>query len=205
MSVICQRCAGIGQPVGALLRFDGFLFLFCRKPYKITPSLPAESYVGESLVCILYSLFLCKKNGKKTRWLKTCKRYVNDRRPLSSIAFNPRKVIMAQYICPSCGSKYFRTPASGPKIIFQIAAERTIQIIQSATAATTAVAVETHDIYCGACSWHGCLEDVVESHRDKAWPTGGRPETARERRGRVDFCHFHPPCLQAGCILVEIK
>ena len=75
-------------------------------------------------------------------------------------------MIMAQFICPSCGSKYFRTPKTGPKIIFQIVYERTVQIIQSATGAFSDVVIDTHNIYCGACSWQGSLDEVVESYID---------------------------------------
>lgn len=74
---------------------------------------------------------------------------------------------MAHFICPSCGSKYFLTSRTGPKIIFQIIPpERTIAFIQLATGATSDLAIDTYNICCGACSWQGSLEEVVESHRD---------------------------------------
>ena len=73
---------------------------------------------------------------------------------------------MAQFICPSCGSKYFLPSKTDPKIIFQVAYERTVQFIQSATGASCDVAIDTHNIYCGAFSWQGSLGEVVESHRD---------------------------------------
>lgn len=73
---------------------------------------------------------------------------------------------MAQFICPSCGSKYFLSSKTGPKMIFQVTAERTVQFIQLATGAISDLVIDTHNVYCGACSWQGSLDEVVESHRD---------------------------------------
>ena len=73
---------------------------------------------------------------------------------------------MTQFTCPSCGSKYFLTSKTAPKIIFQVTDERTVQFIQLATGTVSSLAIDTHNIYCGACSWQGSLDQVVESHRD---------------------------------------
>lgn len=73
---------------------------------------------------------------------------------------------MAQFICPNCGSKYFLTSKTGSKTIFQVGYERTVQIIQLATGAPSDVDIDTHNICCGACSWQGSLDELVESHRD---------------------------------------
>ncbi len=76
---------------------------------------------------------------------------------------------MAQYICPSCGSTYFLTSKTGPRTIFQVVHERTVrtvQCIQSASGALSNEDIDIHTIYCGACSWQGSLDEVVESHRD---------------------------------------
>lgn len=74
--------------------------------------------------------------------------------------------IMAQFICPSCGSKYFRTSKTGRKIIFQVAHERTVQFVQQATEDSSDVVIDENNIYCGACSWQGSLGEVVESHKN---------------------------------------
>lgn len=73
---------------------------------------------------------------------------------------------MAQYICPSCGSKYFLASKTGPKIIFQVTLERTIEFIQLATGTISDLVIDTHNICCGACSWQGSLDEVVESRTD---------------------------------------
>lgn len=73
---------------------------------------------------------------------------------------------MARYICPSCGSKYFLASKTGPKIIFQVTLERTVEFIQLATGTISDLVIDTHKIYCGACNWHGSLNEVVESHTD---------------------------------------
>ncbi len=72
---------------------------------------------------------------------------------------------MAQFICPNCGSEYFLTSKTGPKTIFKVASEREVQLIQSATGAC-AGDIDSHHICCGACSWQGSLDELVESHRD---------------------------------------
>ena len=73
---------------------------------------------------------------------------------------------MAQFICPSCGSKYFLTSKTGQKIVFQIAYERTVQFMQLVTGDFNDEDIDEQNIYCGACSWHGRLDEVVESSRD---------------------------------------
>lgn len=72
---------------------------------------------------------------------------------------------MAQYICPSCGSTYFLTSKAGPRTILQVVHERTVQCVQSASGALCED-VDIHTLYCGACSWQGSLDEVVESHTD---------------------------------------
>lgn len=73
---------------------------------------------------------------------------------------------MAQFICPSCGSKYFMTSKTGRKIIFQVACGRTMEFVQMTTEEISDVLIDTYNIYCGACSWQGSLDEVVESHKD---------------------------------------
>jgi transposase-like protein len=73
---------------------------------------------------------------------------------------------MAQYICPSCGSTYFLTSKAGLRTIFQVVHERTVQCVQSGTGVLSDEDIDIHTLYCGACSWQGSLDEVVESHRD---------------------------------------
>ena len=78
----------------------------------------------------------------------------------------PDKRIMAQFICPSCGSEYFVTSKTGAKTIFKVVAERKVQCVQSSADSLDAADIVSQKIYCGACSWQGRLEEMVESHRD---------------------------------------
>ena len=73
---------------------------------------------------------------------------------------------MGQFICPSCGSKYFMTSKTGSKIIFQVASGRTVEFVQVNNEEISDLVIDMYTIYCGACSWHGSLDEVVESHRD---------------------------------------
>ena len=73
---------------------------------------------------------------------------------------------MAQFNCPRCGSEFFRTSKTGPKTIFKVASERIIQFIQSSTGSLTEGEIVLENICCGACSWVGSLDELVESFRD---------------------------------------
>jgi len=81
---------------------------------------------------------------------------------LESLTVNFTRKIMANYICPACGSEYFVTSKTGSKSIFNVRSEHSIQLIQSATDSI----VDVQKIFCGACSWQGDLAELVESHRD---------------------------------------
>ena len=73
---------------------------------------------------------------------------------------------MAQFICPSCGSEYFIASKTGPKNVFNVIDERAVQFVQLAADAAGDVHIDNHNIYCGACTWQGSLDEVVESHTD---------------------------------------
>lgn len=73
---------------------------------------------------------------------------------------------MAQFICPSCWSKYFLASKTGPKNVFNVADERTVQFAQLASEAVGDVDFDTQHIYCGACTCQGSLGELVESHTD---------------------------------------
>jgi len=67
---------------------------------------------------------------------------------------------MPQFICPSCGSKYFLRSRTGPKNIFKVVYERTVQFVQLATGNSSDVDIDTQNICCGACSWRGSLDEL---------------------------------------------
>lgn len=73
---------------------------------------------------------------------------------------------MAQFICPSCGSTYFMTSKTGPKDIFKVVSERRLECVQLDSGAVGAEDIDTQNICCGACSWQGSVDELVESHRD---------------------------------------
>lgn len=73
---------------------------------------------------------------------------------------------MAQYICPSCGSKYFMTSKIGRKNVFQVSSGRTVEVVQQGADANHDAVLDTTKIYCGACSWQGILDEVIESERE---------------------------------------
>ncbi|TKB09606.1 hypothetical protein [Desulforhopalus sp. IMCC35007] len=73
---------------------------------------------------------------------------------------------MTQYICPSCGSKYFMTSKTREKIIFQVTDGRSVEFVEMTTEEINNIVIDAHNICCGACSWQGSLDEVVESHRD---------------------------------------
>ena len=78
---------------------------------------------------------------------------------------------MPQYICPSCGSKYFVATKVGPKIIFTVMSGRKVQFIQSVTGTFADVFIGTKDIYCCLCSWKGSLNEVLEDLKEKEGDT----------------------------------
>jgi hypothetical protein len=73
---------------------------------------------------------------------------------------------MAQFMCPGCGSEFFKTAKVGSKTIFQVETGREIQILQAASADSERAEVDESAIFCCACSWHGSLAELVESDRD---------------------------------------
>lgn len=70
---------------------------------------------------------------------------------------------MAQFICPSCGSKYFLTSKTGPKNVFIVGTERALKFIQLSSESIADEDIDTDTICCGACSWQGDLDELTES------------------------------------------
>ena len=75
-------------------------------------------------------------------------------------------MILAQFLCPSCGSEYFLTSKKGPETIYKIAFERVVQFIQSSARSFSEGDIDLQNICCGSCNWQRCLDELVESHRD---------------------------------------
>ena len=73
---------------------------------------------------------------------------------------------MAQFICPSCGSEFFITAKVGPKTIFQVEEDRMVKIIQAASGCDGDADIDESNIFCGACSWHGIVGELIASDRD---------------------------------------
>jgi hypothetical protein len=73
---------------------------------------------------------------------------------------------MTYFICPECGSKYFLVSRTGRKIVFHVAGDRTIEFVQETAGELCDTVIDTDNICCGACSWQGRLDEVVESQRD---------------------------------------
>ena len=75
-------------------------------------------------------------------------------------------MIMAQFICPSCGAEYFLSSKGGSKTIFKVVSERVVEIVQSPSGSLNDGDIDLQHIFCGACSWQGGLDELVESQRD---------------------------------------
>ena len=73
---------------------------------------------------------------------------------------------MAQLICPNCGAEHFLASKTGSKMIFKVESGRVVQCIQSSTGSFREGDINVHNICCGACSWHGSLDELVELERD---------------------------------------
>ncbi len=73
---------------------------------------------------------------------------------------------MSQYICPSCGSGYFRSSKIGPSTIFKVESGRVVHVLESSNTSGIEGDVDMENIWCGACSWHGRPEELVQSDKD---------------------------------------
>lgn len=61
--------------------------------------------------------------------------------------------------CPSCGSEYFYVMSAGEKVVFKVRQDYTIEIINP----PGEFDVDQQHIRCGACSWQGSTNQLVES------------------------------------------
>lgn len=67
---------------------------------------------------------------------------------------------MAQYCCPSCGSKFFITKKNGEKGVFEVVEKDELACLQGFIDEADLLAGGSFS--CGACSWQGGLVELVE-------------------------------------------
>jgi len=60
--------------------------------------------------------------------------------------------------CPLCGAMKFMTTDRGPKTVFQVSNDWTIEILR----AESDQEMNPEKIFCGGCSWKGPLKDLIE-------------------------------------------
>lgn len=65
--------------------------------------------------------------------------------------------------CPQCGSELFVSTRSGARLVFQVNAERQPVVVRPEQQPVDAVPIDLHNIFCGACTWQGSVEMLVES------------------------------------------
>jgi hypothetical protein len=65
---------------------------------------------------------------------------------------------MTKRRCPVCGAMKFLTSDRGPKTMFQVFEDWSIEIIQ----AESEQQIDKDRIYCAACSWKGPLNQLIQ-------------------------------------------
>jgi uncharacterized protein YbaR (Trm112 family) len=71
--------------------------------------------------------------------------------------------LMELYACPMCGSELFVSTRSGKRIVFQMDVERHPVHVWPEQQPADAVPINPQNFCCGACFWHGSMEELVES------------------------------------------
>ncbi len=71
---------------------------------------------------------------------------------------------MEYLACPSCGSIYIVSARSGGKSVFHVNEQREPVAIEHRAQRTTTLDVDFSQIFCGACSWSGKIDQLVPSH-----------------------------------------
>ena len=67
------------------------------------------------------------------------------------------------HACPMCGSELFVSTRSGKRIVFQMDAERHPVIVWPEQQPAGAAPINPQAFCCGACSWRGSADALVES------------------------------------------
>ena len=66
--------------------------------------------------------------------------------------------------CPRCGSEWFVSSRSGARIVFQVDEQQQPVVAETSEPATGAEPINPQHICCGACTWQGAINELVESH-----------------------------------------
>jgi uncharacterized protein YbaR (Trm112 family) len=65
--------------------------------------------------------------------------------------------------CPKCGSEWFVSSRTDERIVFQMDTGRHPVIARPEQQAKDANLIDPDHLYCGACTWKGSAEHLVES------------------------------------------
>ncbi len=65
--------------------------------------------------------------------------------------------------CPKCGSEWFVSSKTGERIVFQMDTGRHPLIARPDQQVKDANLIDPDHLYCGACTWKGPAEHLVES------------------------------------------
>lgn len=71
---------------------------------------------------------------------------------------------MEYMACPSCGSIYFQSTRMRGKIVFHVNDKNEPVVMKQHVYGAAETKIDTSQIYCGACSWHGNIHQVMQSH-----------------------------------------
>jgi hypothetical protein len=71
---------------------------------------------------------------------------------------------MGLLACPKCGSEMFMSTRSGARMVFQVNTEWQPVIVHPEQQPVDAVPINLQDMFCGACTWQGSVEMLVESN-----------------------------------------
>lgn len=63
----------------------------------------------------------------------------------------------SDYACPKCGSCYFLSARTRPRMVFRLKSKRTPEILEQDDGAS----LNATAISCGACSWQGTIEQTI--------------------------------------------
>lgn len=71
---------------------------------------------------------------------------------------------MEYLACPSCGSTYFLSSRNAGKIVFHVGVDNRPVMIDQQQNPECNSNIDVSQIFCGACSWFGKIEQLLASH-----------------------------------------
>ncbi len=74
-------------------------------------------------------------------------------------------LVMDLLACPMCGSELFLSTRAGERIVFKMDAERRPVLMHPEHSSMGAPPINPQALFCGACSWQGSIEALVESRQ----------------------------------------